>query len=261
MSKPTDIQTVSFIGSGNVATALALGMRNSGLRIVEVYSPDPSHAGRFTELTGCEIADDFSNINKNSDLYILAVPDDKVKELAGILPDVSGIVVHTSGITPLEALSSARDYGVFYPLQTFTIGQPVDLSEVPFLIEGSTEEITKLLMLLASKLSRSVHNITSGQRKYFHLAAVFVSNFSNHLYSVASQLLEEQGLDFDFLKPLIRQTAAKIENMPPLEAQTGPARRNDRKAMAEHLKMLEDHPEFEALYKMISGQITQRYHE
>ena len=261
MSKPTDIQTISFIGSGNVATALALGMLGSGLRIVEVYSPSKPHASRFAALAGCDVAQDLTEMNRDSDLYVLAVPDDKIEEVASKLPVLKGIVAHTSGITPMEALSSAKNYGVFYPLQTFTMGQPVNLGEVPFLIEGSTPEITKSLMALASKMSRSVHNISSGQRKYFHLAAVFVSNFSNHLYAIAWQLLEEQRLDFDFLKPLIRQTAAKIENVSPSAAQTGPARRNDRKAMAEHLKMLEAHPEYEALYKMISGQITKRYHE
>jgi len=158
-------------------------------------------------------------------------------------------------------LSSARQYWVFYPLQTFTLGQHVNLEQVPFLVEGSTPAVTKALQELASKLSNSVHNITSEQRKYFHLAAVFVSNFSNHLYSIAWQLLDEQNLDFDFLKPLIKQTAAKVDNLLPMDAQTGPARRNDRKAMAEHLKMLEDHPELKELYKMISGQITKKYHE
>ncbi|NOX85396.1 MAG: DUF2520 domain-containing protein [Chlorobi bacterium] len=261
MSRPAKIQTVSFIGSGNVSTALALGMLDKGLRVVEVYSPDLTHAGRFAGFTGCNIAEDLSKINKDSDLYILAVPDDKVKEVALMFPEVMGIVAHTSGITPLEALSPARNYGVFYPLQTFTLGQHVNLEEVPFLVEGNTPEVTKTLQELASKLSHSVHNITSGQRKYFHLAAVFVSNFSNHLYSVAWELLEEQDLDFDFLKPLIRQTAAKIDTMPPLDAQTGPARRDDRKALDEHLKMLENHPELKELYKLISGQITKKYHE
>lgn len=261
MSTLATIQKISFIGSGNVASALAMEMKDKGLNIIEVYSPNRAHAERFAGLTGCAVVDDLKNISATSDLYLLAVPDDAVKKVCQSLPPCQGIVAHTSGITPIEALSDAENYGVFYPLQTFTQGREVNFDPVPFCIEGSNRQVTQALTELALKLSSNVSIVNSEQRKSLHLAAVFVSNFSNHLYYIAGQLLADQGLSFDLLKPLIGETAAKVNTLPPSSAQTGPARRNDRDTLSEHLKMLEKHSDYKMLYKMISEQIAKRYDE
>ncbi len=261
MPTSATIQKISFIGSGNVAVALAVEMKNKGLRIVEVYSPNRAHAERFAWLTGCAVVDDLKKISATSDLYLLAVPDDAVKKVCQLLMPCQGIVAHTSGITSIEALSAAVNYGVFYPLQTFTIGRQVDFHRVPFCIEGNNRQVTLALSELALKLSNNISIVSPEQRKSLHLAAVFVSNFSNHLYFIAGQLLADQGLSFDLLKPLINETAAKVNTLPPSSAQTGPARRNDRDTLSEHLKMLENHPDYKMLYKMISEQITKRYDE
>lgn len=255
------IQKISFIGSGNLATNLALGLQKAGLRIVEVFSPDKSHARQFANLINCTVADHLESINTESDLYLIAVPDDAIEDVGRSLPQFNGIAAHTSGISSIKSLASAKNHGVFYPLQTFTLGRKVDLAHVPFFIEGSDNHVINALKVLAGKLSDNVREITSDQRRQLHLAAVFVSNFPNHLFSIAEDILEEQGLGFDFLKPLIRETAAKVSSVSPASAQTGPARRNDSNTLEKHLEMLEQYPEYRKLYQLISEQIKKKYHE
>ena len=95
---------------------------------------------------------------------------------------------------------------------------------------------------------------TSEQRRHLHLAAVFACNFTNHLYAIAAELLEKQHLPFDALRPLIRETAAKIESLTPIDAQTGPAIRYDRNIMQRHIDLLDDNDEKE-IYRLLSRHI------
>ncbi len=252
------IQTISFIGSGNVATHLAYALQKAGHRIVEVFSPDAKNANRFAEQFDCLGVDSLENMNTKVDLLIIAVPDAKVEEVAKGLPQFKGIVAHTSGITPLSVLERARKYGVFYPLQTFTKDRKLDISDAPFCIEGSREEVAKQLFNLAGELSHSVQFVNSEQRKHLHLAAVLVSNFTNHLYSISHDFLESKQLEFDLLLPLIRETAAKVQDISPDKAQTGPARRKDEPTLKSHLKMLESLPEHRTLYHLFSEQIKKK---
>lgn len=255
------IQTVSFVGSGNVATHLAGALQNSGLEIIEVYSPDKKNADHFAEHFACRPLNSLQNLTAGVDLLIISVPDAKVEEVAKALPTIKGIVAHTSGVTGMDVLKSANLFGVFYPLQTFTRARKMDISDAPFCIEGSEECVAEKLSQLAGKISSSVHFITSEERKQLHLAAVMVSNFVNHLYANSHDYLENKHLDFSLLLPVIRETADKVRDISPEKAQTGPARRNDEPTIKSHLKMLESLPEAAALYRLFSTQIKKKYNE
>ena len=149
----------------------------------------------------------------------------------------------------------STNHGVFYPLQTFSKNKSLLFEGIPLLVEGSSPGVEKSLLELGEKISGNVHLVHSQGRRTLHLAAVFACNFSNYLYSVASDLLKEQGLSFDLLKPLIRETAMKLESQSPAEAQTGPAARGDMNIIARHLEMLSGKPQLEEIYKILSQEI------
>ena len=251
---------MSFVGSGNVATHLAHALKNHGIEIVEVFSENMENAKRFASEINCSVVESLAKL-KPTDLIIIAVPDSKITEVSQQLIASDSLVVHTSGITNMLSLSGINRFGVFYPLQTFSQQRSVEMMEVPFCIEAHNEEDCKLLLELASKLSMNVKRVSSEQRKVLHLAAVMVSNFSNHLYALANEILEKSNLEFDFLLPLIKETALKASSVHPHDAQTGPARRNDISTLEEHLEMLKEFPEFRETYKLLSEQIIKKYNE
>jgi predicted short-subunit dehydrogenase-like oxidoreductase (DUF2520 family) len=255
------IESVSFVGSGNVATHLANTLSKIGVNIVEVFSRKTENAKIFAERFSCSVVNSLSEINPQTDLIIIAVPDSKIKSVSGELKFTNTLVVHTSGITKMEILDSNNNYGVFYPLQTFSKSREVEMNEIPFCIEAKNKSDFDLLAELASRISNNVKEVSSEQRKVLHLTAVMVNNFSNHMYHLAHGILEHNDLSFDFLLPLIHETALKVKSVHPKDAQTGPARRKDDSTMNEHLKMLNGFPEYQEIYKLLSQQIMKKYYE
>lgn len=260
MKTHEQISDVSIIGSGNVATALGIALSNSGINIIEVFSPDINNSKLLANKIGCSFIKNIEELNTVSDLYIIATPDKEISNVVSKFKNTVGIVAHTSGSQPSEILDNFSSYGVFYPLQTFTKNKIVGFNKVPICIEGSDKTTSSLLVRLAKKISNNVVLLNSEQRQYLHLTAVTVNNFSNYLYFQAQSVLNEKGIDFSLLYPLIQETATKISEVNPEEAQTGPARRNDMLIINKHLALLANHPEFKEIYKLLSDQITKKYH-
>lgn len=244
---------ITFIGSGNVATHMAAALKNAGHRILQVYSPNMHNAAILAYHVGAEAVSDMKDMNAEADLYIISVKDDAIEKVAAHLSAFNKLIVHTSGATSLDTLSKhAQNAGVFYPLQTFSKQKEVNFWSVPLCIEGASEEITKQLFELAHTISNNVYRISSDQRKILHLAAVFACNFPNYLYHVSQQLLAQHQLDFDLLKPLITETADKIQSALPVDVQTGPAIRNDEQTMQAHINLLHNNPFLQNLYLLMS---------
>lgn len=257
-------QNVSFIGAGNVAWHLAPALDNTEFAVREIYARNPSHAQALAEKLYQGYATQSLNFASSaSRIFIIAVADDAIQEIASeiILPDDS-ILVHTSGSIPLSVLgyAAATSTGVFYPLQTFTKGRKIDLKEVPILIESEDTETEKLLMAMAKAISSSVRRANSADRRAIHVAGVFASNFTNHMLNVAADLMRDQQLDFDLLRPLIVETINKALILGPAAAQTGPARRADFEVLDKHMTFLEHDPELAAIYRLISQRIVDQYH-
>jgi len=261
LEQNSSIKSVSFVGSGNVATHLAIALSDADVKIIEVFSQNPVNANKFAMDFNCTAVDSMQNFSAKAQLLIISVPDSKIKDVANELSYLQTLIVHTSGITGIEALSLNKKYGVFYPLQTFSKKRIIDMKDVPFCIEAKSETELNLLMNLALKISNNVKNVSSEQRKILHLMAVMVSNFSNHLYHLAHDILATNNLSFDFLIPLINETALKIKDVHPSDAQTGPARRKDVSTIDEHMKMLNAFPEYKEIYRLLSEQIMKKYHE
>ena len=224
-----------------------------------MYSAHAENALAFADRFGCKSVD-LKSVGTHSDIIIIAVPDESIGKIAIDLKYRNQIIVHTSGSVSIDVFDELHQFGVLYPLQTFTRDMEIDLTDVPFCIEASDPEVVDSLKSLAHKLSNSVVDMNSQLRKDLHIAAVTVNNFSNHLYHLASDYLKEKGLSFDLLKPLIMETARKISDVSPEEAQTGPAKRGDIKTIEEHAEMIEKDLELKKVYTLFSEQILKNYH-
>jgi predicted short-subunit dehydrogenase-like oxidoreductase (DUF2520 family) len=259
------MQTVSFIGSGNLAWHLAPAFDNAGFIVKEVYSPNHRHAEALTsKLYQAEVKASLDFSTSESSVFIVAVNDDSITEIAReiILPD-DAILAHTSGSVPLSDLQFAAtsNIGVFYPLQTFSKTKKVDFKQTPIFIESNNEETENILMTLANAISNHVRVISSEERKALHVAAVFASNFTNHMLTLAQKVLQQNSLEFEWIKPLIVETINKSMQVGPEAAQTGPASRGDLETLEKHMAFLQTDPELSEVYKIISQHIIDHYHK
>ncbi|MCC8407347.1 DUF2520 domain-containing protein [Mucilaginibacter sp. UR6-1] len=247
---------ITIIGSGNVATHMAAAFKNAGHRIVQVYSPTMQNAAMLAYHVGAEAIDQLAGINPETDIFIIAVKDDAIMDVAKLLAPYNKLTVHTSGATSISALEIfTANCGVLYPLQTFNKIRELNFLNVPLCIEGADDEITKQLQQLAQTISNKVYKVSSDQRKILHLAAVFACNFPNYLYHVAEQLLNQNQLDFNIIRPLIDETAQKVQHTSPAKVQTGPAVRGDEKTMRAHLALLNNSADLQAIYQLLSQAI------
>jgi predicted short-subunit dehydrogenase-like oxidoreductase (DUF2520 family) len=233
---------VSIIGSGNVAQHLIVALQNSiingaEMELIQVYTRQKSTLSHLLDFN--KITDDWKTLAE-ADLFIIAVSDEAISTVSEQIPYKNKLVVHTSGGISLEAIASNNRKGVFYPLQTFTKNNAVDFKIIPICIESQNASDYQLLQNVAQAISDSVFAINSEQRKALHVAAVFVNNFTNHLYKIGNDICIENNVPFEILKPLIQETAEKITQLSPNKAQTGPAIRNDIETINAHLSFLSD---------------------
>jgi predicted short-subunit dehydrogenase-like oxidoreductase (DUF2520 family) len=247
---------VSIIGSGNVAQHLIVALQNSiingaEIELIQVFSRQKTALSQLLDFN--KINDDWSTLAE-ADLYIIAVSDDAIVTVSEQIPYKNKLVVHTSGAISLEILASNNRKGVFYPLQTFTKNKAVNFKIIPICIESQNASDYQLLQKVAQAISDSVFAINSEQRRALHLAAVFVNNFTNHLYKIGNDICIENNVPFDILKPLIQETAEKIKRLSPNEAQTGPAIRNDIETINAHLTFLSDENQ-KNIYKILTQSI------
>lgn len=250
---------IAILGAGNVAWHLAPALEDAGHEITEIYARDLDKANEITErLYAAEATDELDFSESKAEIFILAVKDSAISELADevILPEGS-ILVHTSGTMPLDMLgySSASYTGILYPLQSFTKGRKIEFDEVPFLLEAGDEETLQKLKKLAKSLSPLVYTVRSKDRKGVHVAAVFASNFTNHMIRIAEEVMRRQGLDFEMLKPLIIETISKSLQIGARNAQTGPAIREDYETLEDHHQFLNYNESLAEIYKLISQDI------
>jgi predicted short-subunit dehydrogenase-like oxidoreductase (DUF2520 family) len=240
---------VILLGSGNVATHLFQAFsKANGVEVVQVFSRTISKDFPETLQTS-----DYKEI-KAADVYIICVSDSAISSVSSQLSFENRLVVHTSGSSDLNLLDSKNNKGVFYPLQTFTKNKAVDFSEIPICLETETDSDFKLLEKIAKSISKNVYVISSEQRKALHVSAVFVCNFTNHLYTIGNTICEENNIPFEILQPLIEETAKKIKSLSPSESQTGPAVRNDQKTIEKHIDFLTNENQKE-IYKILTKSI------
>ena len=251
---------IVILGSGNVATQIALALAKAWEKVLQIYSRQLINAKELAVQVNATATDNLKDINAFADVYLISIKDDAIGSVLEYLKDAKGIIAHTSGSTSIGIFSDEiENYGVFYPLQTFSKERLISFSVIAICIEANNEFNTNVLSNLASKLSNKICRINSVQRKRLHLAAVFAGNFSNHLYTIAADILAEDKLDFDLMRPLILETAQTVMENLPTDMQTGPAVRRDEKTIKDHLELLKDSPKFLGVYETMSESIKLKY--
>lgn len=250
---------IVLIGAGNVAHHLAPALLKAGVNLCQLYSRTIESARDLGKKTGITYTSDVFAIYPDCDIYIFCVSDDALLPLyKSIRINKEALVLHTSGSLPMNIFKPyTPNYGVFYPLQTFTKKRTLDFREIPLCIEAATPEGLKVLSELGELISSRVEEISSEKRKTLHLAAVFANNFVNHLYEISGKILEKEELDFSMLRPLIFETAHKVMLMTPEHAQTGPARRGDEGILNMHKVLLKDNRKLLNLYTLMSDSIRE----
>ena len=252
------IRKISIIGAGNVATHLGKSLKNKGCIIHQVFSRTIENSALLADELEAESITNISELDPNIDLLIVAIKDDVILDVLKQIDVKNVTIAHTSGSVPMNVFEAAGfdTFGIFYPLQTFSKDKAVDITAVPFCIEGSNESTAKALHDLASTISNQVSYIDSEQRKVLHVAAVFACNFSNYMYQISDQILEDNGMSLDLLKPLIKETANKIQNNSPASMQTGPAIRKDQEVITKHLDFLKAHKDYANIYELLTKHIS-----
>lgn len=250
------IKNIVFIGAGNLATHLALALKKAEYTILQVYSRTMISADTLAKQVDADPCCSYEEVLPNADLYIFALSDKALPSALEALQLNDKLLVHTAGSLPLSVFENySSTYGVLYPLQTFSKAREIDFSKIPICIEANNAELESELIEIGKKISNSVQLLSSKQRKQLHMAAVFTCNFTNHMYHIGQELLQDENMDFDLLKPLILETAEKVQELSAKEAQTGPAVRFDEDVIKVHEESLNMHPDFQKLYRFVSESI------
>ena len=246
---------VIIVGTGNVSYHLQKAFSQAeSVDVLDVYQGRSDFSTLFSK----------KNPNRQyidkADVFIIAVSDDAINSVSQHFKNIPKLVVHTSGSVSMGVLPKQVRQGVFYPLQTFSKERPVNFKTIPICLEAKDLKDLEILRTLSTAISDKVYEINSTQRKALHLAAVFVNNFANHMYQMGYEICHENKVSFDLLKPLIAETASKIETLAPMEVQTGPAKRNDKNTIEDHLTQLKDQKK-QAIYRLLTQSIKETHGE
>tara|TARA_B100000902_G_scaffold395817_1_gene455251 strand:+ start:14012 stop:14788 length:777 start_codon:yes stop_codon:yes gene_type:complete len=252
------VNKITFIGSGNVATNLAESFKKKGFSILEVWSKSIESSNEFSKKFNCK---NVRHINKisNTDLIIVSVKDSFMIESINKVVNKSIPILHTSGSLDINILKEFKYYGVLYPLQTLKKESLINLENTPFLIEYNNNLFKDFLLELCDKISNKIHVISSEQRKIIHLSAVFSCNFTNHMFTIADEILKRSDVKFEILIPLIEKTLYNIKNSSPKKLQTGPAKRKDVNIIQDHSSLLEYNKDIQKIYNILSSHIMKTH--
>lgn len=251
---------IVFIGAGNLATNLAHAMYTRGYQVPQVFSRTQQSASRLAEKVNATAIHNIGELHRDADLYIIALKDDALQSVKRQLPDVSGIYAHTAGSVSIEELKGfVKNYGVFYPLQTFNKERLVEFTHIPVCIEANTQKNLKVLHRVAANISEEVHEMNSGDRLALHVAAVFACNFTNFMLAGAEEILHRHQIPFSILKPLIQETIDKTHQHSPKQVQTGPARRGDRTTIKRHMDLLSHNENLRKIYSFVTDAMMEFY--
>ena len=249
-------KSIVLIGAGNLASHLAPALQKSGYRILQIISRNSENAALLAEKIGAISETNYSKLIQDADYYLICVNDSQIENVIRELVPENKFLIHTSGSTEMGIFSQyCSRFGVLYPLQTFSKTKMIDLRQVPLFIEASSKAEFEEINRIAVSISDIVRPGSSELRLYLHICAVFTCSFTNHMYRVAETICKDKEIPFEFLHPLILETAEKASQMSPGLAQTGPVSRNDVSILKKHMDLLEQYPEFRKIYTFVAASI------
>lgn len=244
---------IVVIGAGNVATHFAHAFSSNGDKIVQIYSRTIESAHCLAEQFGVGYTNNLACLKTDADIYIFAISDDALFDVALDLKLKDKICFHTSGTVPMDVLAPVtKNYGVVYVPQTFVKYMAMDYSRLPFCIEAANTATLEVLQKMVSNISPKIYTIDGEQRRYLHLASVFANNFGNCINAMAQQIMEQHNLSFEIIHPLIEETARKIQYGNLWNLQTGPAKRGDNGTLDKHRRLLVDNPKYLEAYNVLT---------
>jgi len=261
---PRSKPSIVAIGAGNLASHFVPALHQSGYEIKTVFSRKNKNAKELAYQVKAQVCTKLHKIDPTADVYLIMVPDHAIAEvtaqLSKIIVGEKQIICHSSGATDCTVFNKLKClHGVFYALQSYSKDYPSNLKTDPFIIYGSSDYAQDRLLSMARKLSRKVITGDDEQRLKYHLTAVFVNNFVNHIHCKAKMFMDQEKLDPSILDPIIEKTYVQLKKEDSCQIQTGPARRGDRKTMKKHLNLLQFDKELADIYKEISDSITKHY--
>ncbi|HMO63125.1 MAG TPA: F420-dependent NADP oxidoreductase [Ferruginibacter sp.] len=249
---------IVLIGAGNVATVLGRRIIQAGHSVLQVYSRQAATASSLAHELCCGYITQLHHLDTNADIYIIALPDTVLPDVARAIHLQGRLVVHTAGAVSKSILQHVSDtYGVLYPLQSLRKENRNNSIEIPLLLDANRDDAMAKLMLLAASLSGTIGRADDEERQKLHLGAVFVNNFTNYLYGLAQDYCKQENIDFNMLLPLIEETALRLRTYPAAAMQTGPAIRKDEGTIQHHLQMLQAYPKWQQLYRLLTAAITE----
>ena len=243
---------IAIIGAGSVGTNIHHAFELNGIRTELVHArPLTSDPSAVLSLP-------------KADCYIYTVVDHVLKEVISKVNAPQALHLHTSGTMPIEVFGEDKPHsGILYFFQSFSREVLIDdWSTIPCFIEGHNIDDIAAIYSLAQCLTSHIYEANQHDRERLHIAGIFANNYTNLMYRIAEDVLKETQIPFRALLPLIDNTAAKIHNMPPKEAQTGPAKRGDEEVIRHHLDILSDKKtgefsaeELDAVYQSLAALI------
>lgn len=250
---------IVMIGSGNVATHLSTAMYKAGHRIEQVWSRNASHARDLANEVEANAIDDLRTVCSSADYYIIAVPDDAISSIAGSLPHINGIVIHTSGSVSIEVLKQTNtDHGVLWFPHSFVKNAKMDYSSLNCCVESSSPKTGDKISELVKSFAGHIYHINSQQRRWAHLSSVMANNFTHALNAMTEEMMNAHNLDFQIIRPLILETAMTAQQDHLSNYQTGPAIRGDIKTIESHRALLANTPEVLNVYNALTALIQER---
>ena len=250
---------IVFVGAGRLATNLATALYARGHRIVQVFSRTAKAANALAQKVGALPCSYLAGITADADLYLYAVKDDALQAVVDAVAVQNGLHAHTSGSVPMSIFAGKRkNYGVFYPFQTFTKEKTVDFGAIPIFVDANNAQSVDNLKNIGTTISQKVYNLRDEDRQFLHLAGVFANNFSNSLYVMAAEILAAKQLPFDLLLPLITESVEKLRSIAPIDAQTGPAARGDWQTIDKQRQLLAERPDLLQVYNLLTDSILKQ---
>jgi predicted short-subunit dehydrogenase-like oxidoreductase (DUF2520 family) len=263
---------ISIIGTGALGSVMARRFAERQFTVQSLYSRSGSTAHAVAEDIGVEQVGMFpSQKEELGEMIFITVPDRHIEEtaerLAGIASGFEGcLIAHCSGSKPSAALRPLQEGGAevasFHPLQTFSaVSSPADFRDIYIDMEGD-EKAVALLKEFAKELDCTPMEIEPQAKPYLHAAGVAASNYLVALMEVAGQIAAAGGLDKAesrrALMPLVQKSVANVAKSDTLpDALSGPIARGDASIVADHLKLLEQHPQLSLLYGKLGEVLVQ----
>lgn len=252
---------VVIIGTGNVAAVLGKKIMEAGNEIIQVAGRNFERTNILASQLHSSAVYNMRYISLLADIYIVAVSDSSIDSVAAQLKLKDKIIVHTAAAVSKDVLAgSSKNFGVLYPLQTLVKEMP-SIPSIPVLIDGNNEITKKTLTNFSMDWSEHVQLANDNERLKLHLAAVFVNNFTNYIFTVTEEYCIKEQLKFNLLYPLIEETITRLRTNSPVNLQTGPAAREDFATIAKHKEILTDHPNLNKLYNMLTESIITLYNK